>query len=125
MSVEKTFRKDYGSLGDTPLNGAVIGDLSPLPELHPAQVSAVYPGYPKPRQGESDAAFRYRLNRDAAHVDGLLAIGPERRRMLRERHAYILGLPLTECSETAAPMTIIRLIPARSDTCPVMKFPMA
>jgi len=39
--------------------------------LHPAQVSILYPGYPKPRKGETKAGFAYRLTRDAAHVDGL------------------------------------------------------
>ena len=36
----------------------------------PAQVSVCYPGYPMPREEESKAAFKYRLKRDAAHVDG-------------------------------------------------------
>jgi hypothetical protein len=66
----------------------------------------MYPGYPRPRMGESDAAFRYRLKRDAAHVDGLLGIGSPKRRMLKERHAYILGLPITSCDEKASPLTV-------------------
>lgn len=74
--------------------------------LHRAQVSVVYPGYPKPRDGESEAAFRYRLNRDAAHVDGLLPAGPDRARMLIERHAYILGLPLSEADAAASPLVV-------------------
>lgn len=74
--------------------------------LHRAQVSVIYPGYPRPRAGESEAAFGYRLKRDAAHVDGLLAIGPERRRMLRERHAYILGVSLTDCTPEASPLVV-------------------
>ena len=78
------------------------GDLP----LHRAQVSVIYPGYPRPRRGESEAAFRYRLNRDAAHVDGLLGVGDAKRRMLKERHAYILGLPLTACSAEASPLTV-------------------
>ncbi|KZY48233.1 hypothetical protein A3731_06960 [Roseovarius sp. HI0049] len=98
-----------GDAGGGPLTGeayeAAQSLYGRLP-LHRAQVSVVHPGYPRPREGESDAAFRYRLNRDAAHVDGLLATGPDRRRMLKERHAYILGLPLTECSAGAAPMTV-------------------
>lgn len=72
--------------------------------LHRGQVSVVWPGYPRPREGE--AAFRYRQRRDAAHVDGLLAVGPERRRMLKERHAYILGLPLTACGAGASPFVV-------------------
>ncbi|SLN37082.1 hypothetical protein PEL8287_01771 [Roseovarius litorisediminis] len=74
--------------------------------LHPGQVSVIYPGYPKPRKGEGPGAFKYRLNRDAAHVDGLLAIGDDRRRMLKEQHAYILGLPLTDCSADASPLVV-------------------
>ena len=74
--------------------------------LHPAQVSVIYPGYPRPREGEGDAAFAYRLNRDAAHVDGLLPTGPEPRRHLMERHAYILGLPLSDANAGTSPLTI-------------------
>ena len=74
--------------------------------LHPAQVSILYPGYPKPRQGETKAGFAYRLTRDAAHVDGLLPVGAERRRMLREPHAYVLGLPLNACDIKASPMVV-------------------
>ncbi|MEQ9257694.1 MAG: hypothetical protein RIG84_01205 [Roseovarius sp.] len=74
--------------------------------LHRGQVSVIYPGYPRPREGENEAAFRYRLKRDAAHVDGLLAIGAMRHRMLKERHAYILGLPLTDCGPGASPFSL-------------------
>ncbi len=74
--------------------------------LHKGQVSVVYPGYPRPRDGESEAAFGYRKRRDAAHVDGLLPTGPDRRRHLLERHAYILGLPLTQSGAGASPLTI-------------------
>ena len=45
--------------------------------LHPAQLSVIYPGYPKPRVGESEAAGRYRVKRDAAHLDGLKMKPPE------------------------------------------------
>ena len=99
-----------GTVGQAgPLPGPAIatartlyGDLP----LHPGQVSVIYPGYPKPRDGESGAAFRYRLRRDAAHVDGLLAVGEARQRMLRERHAYILGLPLTTTGPGASPLVV-------------------
>src|SRR6056297_1399931 len=80
----------------------LYGDLA----LHRGQVSVTYPGYPRPSQDEREAAFRYRRNRDSAHVDGLLAVGAERRRMLKERHAYILGLPLTETGPGASPMVV-------------------
>jgi hypothetical protein len=74
--------------------------------LHRAQVSVCYPGYPQPSAEETEAAYRFRRNRDAAHVDGLLAEGPEKRRHLKEPHAYILGLPLTAQSDDASPLTV-------------------
>ena len=76
------------------------------PHLHRAQVSGVFPGYPKPRAGETEAAFRYRLKRDAAHVDGVLGIGQPKRRFVREPHAFIMGIPLTEFDATAAPLVV-------------------
>lgn len=100
---------DGSVAGSGPLCGAAFGTASRLYgrlPLHPAQVSVTWPGYPRPRQGESAAAFRYRQERDAAHVDGLLAVGENRQRMLKERHAYILGLPLTDCSAGASPLSV-------------------
>lgn len=94
--------------GGPPLAGAALevirDDLGFRLPLHRAQVSVCYPGYPQPSPEESEAAFRFRLNRDAAHVDGLLAEGPEKRRFLREPHAYVLGLALTAQSDTASPL---------------------
>lgn len=74
--------------------------------LHKGQISVIYPGYPRPRRGEGEAATRYRRNRDAAHVDGLRPTGPDRRRRVDEPHAWILGIPLTEASADAAPMVL-------------------
>ena len=74
--------------------------------LHRGQLSAVYPGYPQPSAAETEAAFRFRRHRDAAHLDGLLPVGPARRRMLQEPHAWILGLPLTACDAGAAPLVV-------------------
>jgi hypothetical protein len=71
-----------------------------------AQVSICFPGYPRPWDGESDAAFRFRRDRDAAHVDGLRRVEPGRRRKLDETHAFILGIPLTETRPDAAPFTV-------------------
>lgn len=82
-----------GSVGGEALPWQALG-LTPVP-LHPAQLSAVYPGYPQPSPEESEAAYGFRLRRDAAHLDGLLPIGPDKRRMVKEPHAWILGLPLT------------------------------
>jgi hypothetical protein len=70
------------------------------------QVSVCYPGYPKPMPGESEAAFRYRRDRDAAHVDGLVPVGPERRRHLDEPHAFILGIPMVETKPDASPVVV-------------------
>lgn len=95
-----------GSLGDVPLAGAAIDAIGPLPALHKGQVSIVFPGYPKPRRGESLAAFGYRETRCAAHVDGITAEGPDRRRFVTEPHGFVLGLPLTEVSPGAAPLTV-------------------
>jgi len=70
-----------------------------------AQVSVCFPGYPRRSAGESEAAFRFRLDRDAAHVDGLRRVEGRRRR-LGERHGFILGLPLTDGPADAAPLVV-------------------
>jgi len=101
-----------GAVGGVPLDGAAVSALGPLPPLHSAQVSVTYPGYPKPRAGETEAAYGYRLRRDAAHVDGLLPCGPERRRMIREPHAFILGIALTEATADASPLVVWEGSPA-------------
>ena len=98
---------------DNDPSGAVAGCDFPwaalplVPQaLHRGQVSAVYPGYPRPSPHETDAAYGFRLRRDAAHLDGLLAVGEAKRRMLAEPHAWILGLPLTDCDAGAAPLVV-------------------
>ncbi|MGI9465267.1 MAG: hypothetical protein ACR2OM_15090 [Aestuariivirgaceae bacterium] len=77
-------------------------------DWEPAQVSVCYPGYPLPMAAETEAAFKYRRDRDAAHVDGLIPEGPQRRRHLREHHGFLLGIPLVEASADAAPFVIWR-----------------
>ena len=74
--------------------------------LHPAQLSVIRPGYPQPWEGEDTAAFGFRQRRDAAHLDGLLPMGPQRLRMLQEPHAWILGLPLNVCDAGASPLVV-------------------
>lgn len=108
VGVDALASDGQGALGGVSLAGEVIDWLSEIDYLpfHPAQLSVIYPGYPKPRIGDTEAGFRYRKNRDAAHVDGLLAVGPERRRMLKEPNAFILGLPLNSCSPAASPMVV-------------------
>lgn len=71
-----------------------------------AQVSVCYPGYPRPMESETDAAFKYRRDRDAAHVDGLLPIGKNRRRFLREWHGFILAIPMLEYDANASPFVV-------------------
>ena len=95
-----------GAVGGVPLQGPALERIGAREDLHPAQLSITYPGYPRPRAGENEAAFRYRRNRDAAHMDGLLADGMPKRRFLRERHDWILGLPLTETSVGASPLVV-------------------
>lgn len=68
-----------------------------------AQISVCMPGYPQPSVDESEAAFRFRRDRDAAHVDGLTRFRGRRRRP-SEMHGFILGLPLTDTS--AAPCVV-------------------
>ncbi|QUJ77269.1 hypothetical protein KDD17_04435 [Sulfitobacter albidus] len=89
-----------GAIDGVPLLGPWRGAVPDIP-LHPAQLSIVYPGYPQQDAGESDANHRFRRDRMAAHVDGLLPIGPQRRRFAREFHAYILALPLTDVRAAA------------------------
>ena len=93
-----------GSLGGVAFPWAAVG-LAPEP-LHAGQVSAVYPGYPQPSDQESAAAYRFRVRRDSAHLDGLLAMGPDKRRMVKEPHGWILGLPLNDCSAGASPLVV-------------------
>ena len=81
-----------GRVGGVDLPWADLG-LSPEP-LHRAQLSTIHPNYPQPSAEESATAYAFRLNRDAAHLDGLLPIGADRHRMVKEPHAWILGLPL-------------------------------
>lgn len=70
-----------------------------------AQISVCFEGYPRPSEDESDANFRYRLNRDAAHVDGLLR-DKDRRRRPSETHGFVLGLPLGTADPLAAPLVV-------------------
>ena len=93
-----------GSVGGVPLAGPWDGLIDAPDAWHRAQLSTVRPGYPGRDVGESGAAHRFRRDRDAAHVDGLLPVGPDRRRFLREPHAFILGIPLTPA--TVSPLVV-------------------
>lgn len=104
VGVDALPNPDDGSIGGVPLAGAWQAHVTLPPCWHRAQLSVVYPGYPEQDPDESDANHRYRIHRHAAHVDGLLPVGPERRRYLKEPHGFILGLPLN--STDAAPLMV-------------------
>ncbi|MFM7334315.1 MAG: hypothetical protein ACKO1H_07870 [Tabrizicola sp.] len=91
-----------GAINGTPFPWGVL----PLPRgpLHRAQLSVIRAGYPQPSAEESPGAFAFRRDRDAAHLDGLLPVGPDRCRMVKEPHAWILGLPLNDTQ--ASPLTV-------------------
>ena len=92
---------------DGSLNGTAFPwHAVPLPPqpLHQAQLSVIRPGYPQPSPEETPAAFAFRRDHDAAHLDGLLPIGPDKVRMVKEPHAWILGLPLNDTE--ASPLTV-------------------
>ncbi|MEL6681643.1 MAG: hypothetical protein AAFQ09_03245 [Pseudomonadota bacterium] len=93
-----------GSIAGVPFGGAWLETVPQPVHWHKAQLSAVFPGYPRQDIDESDAAHRFRRDRDAAHVDGLLPEGPQKRRHLREPHAFIAGLPLTTVA--ASPLVV-------------------
>lgn len=93
-----------GRVNGVPLAGAWRAYVDAPSAWHRAQLSVVFPRYPQQDEGESDAAHRFRRNRDAAHVDGLLPEGPDKRRHLREPHSFILGFPLNEAS--ASPLVV-------------------
>lgn len=97
-----------GAIGGEPLDGPAldaIREAGAWPKAWDrAQLSVIFPGYPQQDPGESDAAHQYRQKRDAAHVDGLLPVGPNRRRMAQEFHGFILGLPLGDTN--ASPLVV-------------------
>jgi len=87
----------FGAVDGVPLRGPWDAHLPWHGPLHRAQLSIVYPGYPERDPGQSAANHRFRVERMAAHVDGLLPFGRGRRRHLAEFHAYILGIHLNAC----------------------------
>lgn len=107
---------DRGAVPDgPPLAGQAVNFIRSVLDLREmglalpwdrAQVSVCYPGYPQQMEGESDAVFDFRLKKDAAHVDGLLREGQDRRRRLKEYHAFILGIPMVPFTPDAAPFSL-------------------
>ena len=98
--------------GGPPLGGAAVEfvreRLGPSGFAWDAgQLSICAPGYPRPGAGESAAAARFRRDRDAAHVDGLLREPPSTARRLGETHGFVLGLPLWGVAAAgASPMVV-------------------
>jgi hypothetical protein len=101
-----------GAIADSgPLRGNAVDFIADELKLDgfawdAAQVSVCYPGYPQPMDGESAGKARYRRERDAAHVDGLLPEGPQRSRHLREYHGFILGIPMVDFDANASPFVV-------------------
>ena len=102
----------HGSVGGGPQLGGAAAEFirthlgSNLDDLDAAQISGIFPGYPKPEVSEKEPGFAYRLQRDAAHVDGLLRLGDEGERYAREFHQYILAIPLNAVSSSASPLVL-------------------
>jgi hypothetical protein len=96
--------------GSGPLKGRALDfcrhDLGFNGALDRAQVSICYPGFPQQDLGESDASFAFRLDRDAAHMDGLHAVGADRCRKMLEYQGFVLGIPITKADSKAAPLVI-------------------
>jgi hypothetical protein len=102
---------DGALLGGPALSGPAVDFIRSELRAEPAawdkgQLSICYPGYPRRTPDEPESAFEYRVKRSSAHVDGLLAVGAEKRRFPREHHAFILGIPLDTVDEGSSPLVV-------------------
>lgn len=91
-----------------PLSGAALAAAQtawPGVGLDRAQLSVCLPGYPRQGDGETEAAHRFRRDRDAAHLDGLHR-DAQGRRFLGETHGFLLGIAVTDVSEETAPFVV-------------------
>ncbi|MFT7107027.1 MAG: hypothetical protein ACJAVT_001549 [Yoonia sp.] len=95
-----------GSVAGVPLAGEWLHHVKAPATWHAAQLSVVFRGYPRQDPTESDAAHRFRRNRDEAHVDGLLSEGAQKWRHLREPHGFFVGVPLNDVA--ASPLVVWR-----------------
>lgn len=95
-----------GSIGGLALAGNWQTHVAAPAHWHAAQLSVIYPGYPGRDATDTDAAHRFRLTRDAAHLDGLLAEGPHKRRHLRDPHSFVLGIGLNPVGPGASPLVV-------------------
>jgi hypothetical protein len=109
VGVDALPNDEEGRIDGIPLAGAAVAAarvrFGPQ-RWHRAQLSVIRPGYPRPSPEESPAAFAFRRDRAAAHVDGLIADGPDKRRFVAEPHAFILGVALSEADPDAAPLVV-------------------
>ena len=96
--------------GGQPLPGTALADARRLcphfEALDRGQVSVAYPGYPQQDPQETDAAFRFRRDRAAAHLDGLHRGVAGSGRRFREHHAFILGIPLGCVTTGSSPVVV-------------------
>ena len=83
-----------GAIDAVALAGPWLDLVTPPVHWHSAQVSVIYRGFPQQDPDETDGAHRYRIKRAGAHVDGLHL--EQGRRIVRECHDFILGLPLND-----------------------------
>ena len=86
-----------------PLSGSVISFIEQSlgfedVAFDAAQISIVTPGYPALGEEDTEASWRFRIKRCAAHVDGLERSMPDRRRKLSETHGFLLGIPLSDAN---------------------------
>jgi len=98
--------------GGSPLNGAGI-DFAMAQmsdnwsgDWGRGQLSVAYPGYPRRDPQESVPNHRFRALRDGAHMDGLLPIGPTRRRKFVEPHGVIVGIALDDSLSGRSPLVV-------------------
>ena len=106
VGVDALSNAPDGSIAGVALGGAWQGLVRLPPHWHKAQLSVIYPGYPGRDPADTDAAHQFRLTRDAAHLDGLLAEGPSKRRHLREPHSFVLGIGLNPVAAGASPLVV-------------------
>lgn len=103
---------DKGAVGDKPPLPQSLRQLladycqTSIQAMDQGQISALFPGYPQPDPQQSKAANHFRKHHFAAHLDGLVPHGPDRRRLLTEQHSFILGISLTDHPANAAPLMV-------------------
>jgi hypothetical protein len=97
---------DYPPLPDAILQAAKFAIGCDVTDWGLGQISVCTMGYPLQDTAETTPMFNYRKTRDYAHLDGLKAVGPKRRRKMEEFHGFILGIPLNKTPPKAAPFVI-------------------